>query len=263
MNDKKLEITILGSGTSIGVPVVACKCPTCTSDDPRDNRLRCSIYVRYGETGIVIDTGPDFRQQMLRYGIDDIDGVVYTHLHYDHIAGFDDIRGFNFSIRKDVDAYAHDETIEALNRMFPYAFGKAIQQGGGLPTVRITEINNSPFTIGDITLEPLLLWHGKLKVLGFRIGDFAYCTDTNFIPEDTFEKLKGVKELIIDGLRPEKHPTHFNIEESLEAIARIAPQRAYITHIAHQIKHSDWEKKLPVGVELSYDGQKITLDYKS
>lgn len=257
--DSNLHITVLGSGTSTGVPVIGCSCDTCTSEDPRDKRTRCSLYIRYKETGIIVDTGPDFRQQVLKHKIDDIDAIIYTHLHNDHIIGFDDIRGYNFSNRKSVPAYAHQETADALKRIFPYAFGEVLQSGGGLPVVPLHIINNDEFTIGDITIQPLELWHGKLEVKGFRIGNFAYCTDTNFIPAKTYSQLKDLEYLIIDGLRPEAHPTHFNIEQSLEAIEKIAPKKAYLTHIAHQIKHSRVEPSLPENVSIAYDGLEIKL----
>lgn len=234
--------------------MIGCTCPTCTSDDIRDKRLRCSLHLQSETTSIIIDTGPDFRYQMLKYGITDIDAVLYTHLHYDHIAGFDDIRPFNFNHGKKLAIYAHDETEAALRRIFPYAFGELLQVGGGIPQVDVISFDREELTIGDISLQPLDLYHGKLKVKGFRMGDFAYCTDTNFITEESYEKLSGVKNLIIDGLRPQKHPTHFNIEEALEAIARISPEKAYLTHIAHQIKHSDIEKTLPENVYIAFDG---------
>jgi len=255
----KLHITVLGSGTSTGIPVIGCKCNTCLSSDHRDKRLRCSLWVRKGNTSVIIDTGPDFRQQVLTHGIDFVDAIVYTHFHNDHIAGFDDIRGFNFSQHEQMVAYADNSTISVIKRTFPYAFGDSLQVGGGLPQVNFIEISTQPFVVGDLKFEPLELMHGKLPVKGFRIGDFAYCTDTNYIPNQTIDKLRGLKYLIIDGLRPEKHPTHYNISESLQAINQITPQKAYLTHIAHQIRHSELEGNLPENVYIAYDGLTLTL----
>lgn len=251
--------TILGSGTSTGVPTIACECPTCLSDDPRDKRLRPSLLFQSSSTTIVFDTSSDFRQQILREGITKIDGIVYTHHHFDHIGGFDDIRPFNFfSNNKPVNIYVMEQTLAALKKTFPYGFGEVEQVGGGVPIIESCIINDERFVVGDIEIIPIPMKHGDMRVNGYRMGSFAYCTDTNFIPDSSLKLLENLEVLVLDALRYDPHPTHFTIEEALEVVNKVKPKKTYFTHIAHQVKHS--ECVLPETVELAYDGLKIEIE---
>jgi phosphoribosyl 1,2-cyclic phosphate phosphodiesterase len=254
-----MKFTLLGTGTSTGVPTVSCQCDTCTSTDPKDKRLRCSLLIESENTTVVIDTSADFRQQMMTHGVKKIDAVLYTHQHFDHIGGFDDLRAYNFTSGSPVPIFINNTTFDALKRTFSYAFGNAIQLGGGLPQANVNIIDRKPFSIGDIDFQIIPMMHGKLEVLGFRIGNFAYCTDTNFISDQSMARLEGLDVLILDALRYHKHPTHFTVDESLEIVEKLKPKQTYFTHIAHQIKHSDLDPKLPDGVNLGYDNLTIEL----
>jgi phosphoribosyl 1,2-cyclic phosphate phosphodiesterase len=258
-DNPRLKFTVLGSGTSSGIPTISCQCPTCTSTDQKDKRLRCSLLVESENTTVVIDTSPDFRQQMLRAGVNKLDAVIYTHHHFDHIGGFDDIRAFNYTSRQPMKIYAMEKTHNELKRTFIYAFEVPEQMGGGVPMVEVDHIDDCKFRIGDIDIIPLFLLHGRLEVLGFRIGNLAYCTDTNYIPEESIKKLKGVEVLIIDALRYTPHSTHFNVEEAVRAARRINPDITYLTHIAHQIKHRECEHELPEDIKIAYDGLEIII----
>lgn len=251
--------TVLGSGTSTGVPSVACDCATCRSTDPRDKRLRTSLLVTTKSTTIVIDTTPDFRQQMLMHNIMHIDGIVYTHHHFDHIGGFDDIRPYQFRSGRAMPIYAMRETLDVLHSTFPYAFGLIESTGASTPDVDEHVISDEEFTIGDITLLPIRMLHGKRMIVnGYRIGSMAYCTDTNSIPPESMDRLRGVETLILDGLRWEDHPTHFTIPQALKVIEHLRPTQAFLTHIAHQVRHADVEPRLPANVRLAYDGLVIS-----
>lgn len=252
-----LRITVLGSGTSTGVPSVACDCSTCRSSDPRDKRLRTSLLVQSGTTTIIIDTSPDFRQQMLTHNVMHIDAVVFTHHHFDHIGGFDDIRPYNFRDQKPLPIYAMQKTVDVLMSTFPYAFQEPEQIGGGVPQVDIHCIDDQPFTIGDITLVPIPMMHGKIRVNGYRIGPMAYCTDTNFIPDSSMGLLMGLEVLILDGLRWKTHNTHYTIDEALSVVDQLKPRMTYLTHIAHQVEHSVGDKYLPPHVRLAWDGLQL------
>lgn len=249
-----MRFTLLGTGTSSGVPTISCNCNTCTSDDIRDKRLRTSLLVESDTTTVIIDTSPDFRQQMLNYNIKKLDGVIFTHHHFDHIGGFDDIRAFNYTSKKFVPIYLTETTLAKLKRTFFYAFEDIEQLGGGIPLIDINIIDTEKFRIGDIIFEPIKLMHGKLEVLGFRINNFAYCTDTNFIPPESLSKLKDLDILILDALRYTKHTTHFNLEEGIETAKIIGAKKTYFTHIAHQIKFDECQPTLPETMFLSYDG---------
>lgn len=215
--------------------------------------------IESGTTCVVIDTSSDFRQQMLTHGILDLDGVIYTHHHFDHIGGFDDLRPFAFRRGGAVPIFAMQETINVLRSTFPYAFGLVESTGASIPNVALHEIDSDPFRVGDIDIQPIPMRHGAcMRVNGYRIGSFAYCTDTNHIPAASLELLRDLDVLVIDGLRWEPHPTHFTIDESLAVIDALAPRRAYLTHIAHQIRHSVDSKRLPKNVEFCYDGLVIT-----
>ena len=254
-----LKFTVLGSGTSTGVPLVGCSCPTCRSQDPRDKRLRSSLLIESPASTIVIDTSADFRYQMLRHSVQRLDAIVFTHHHFDHIAGFDDIRGYNFMLRKIVPIYLMQETMDNIERTFLYAFASGGQKGGGVPMVEQHIIESEPFCMGDVEFTPIPLWHGAMRVNGYRIGDFAYCTDTNCIPEESFALLRGVDVLILDALRPEAHPTHFNVEQAIAAAQRIGARQTYFIHMAHNILHADLESRLPQGIALAYDGLEIIV----
>ena len=254
-----ITVTVLGSGTSSGVPTIGCRCATCTSDDPRDKRLRPSLLVQSDTTTVVIDTSSDFRQQMLRCDVRSLDAVVFTHHHFDHIGGFDDIRAYNFFLNRPMSVYLMEETFAALRRTFIYAFEIPEQIGGGVPVVDINLIDTAPFAVGDLTFTPVPLLHGNMRVNGYRIGDFAYCTDTNCIPDVSLALLEGVEVLVLDALRYHEHPTHFTVDEAIDTAQRIGARKTYFTHIAHNILHAELESTLPEGIELSYDGLVIRV----
>jgi phosphoribosyl 1,2-cyclic phosphate phosphodiesterase len=248
-----LKVTFLGSGTSQGVPVIACGCEVCQSVDPRDNRLRCSLLIEIGNLVIVIDSGPDFRQQMLREKVKRLDAILFTHEHKDHIAGMDDIRAFNYLQQSPIDVYAEDRVLRAIQQEFSYVFAEL--KYPGVPQVTMHTIENKEFMVHGLPVVPVRAMHMRLPVLGFRLGDLAYLTDANYIAEDEKEKLFGVKYLIVNGLRKQKHISHFTLGESLSLIKELSPKRAYITHISHQMGlHDQVQKELPPNVFLGHDG---------
>lgn len=255
-----LRVRILGSGTSSGVPTIACTCPTCTSTDPRDKRLRPSIWVRDDETSIIIDTSSDFRQQCLQAKISSLDAVVYTHHHFDHIAGFDDLRAFNFKTRRPVPIYLLGETLNELRNMFSYAFATGQANESSVPLVKVEEVAVDPFVIGSLTLTPLPLMHGRMKVNGYRIGNFAYCTDCNRITDEAYERMEGLDVLVLDALRLTEHPTHFSLAQAVTVAERVGAHETYFTHIAHEIKHSEVEGMLSGSMFLAYDGLELTVE---
>ena len=249
-----MKVTLLGTGTSTGVPMIGCGCAVCRSTDPRDKRLRVSALIEHGNNNILIDTSADFRQQMLALRVTHLEAILYTHEHYDHVAGFDDLRAFQFLNRKAPECYAPEPVAERLRRTFDYAFGAAKQTGGGLPQVTITVIDEHPFTVRDLEIIPVPILHGTLPIFGFRIGNFAYLTDCSKIPEPSFDLLRGLDTLVLDGLRFKPHPTHFSISEAVTQTERIAPRITYLTHMNHDVMHETTERELPEYVRLGYDG---------
>ena len=247
------DITILGSGTSTGVPLIGCQCAVCTSSNPKDKRLRTSIKISSPTTTVVIDTTPDFRYQMLRTQTTQLNAVLFTHPHRDHYAGLDDIRPFNFFSHQPMHIYANELTQVAIKRDFYYAFEE--KKDVGLPEMILHTIDKEPFTIGDIPFIPIQVMHREMPVLGFRIGDFTYITDANFIDEEEQIKIKGSKVLILNALRPEPHPTHFTLQQALDMVDVLDVPQVYFTHFSHQIGlHEERAKSLPKGVQLAYDG---------
>lgn len=251
-----VKLTILGSGTSQGVPAIGCKCETCTSDDPRDSRTRPSAMFSINGSNFLIDTSADFRVQALRHDIMNLDAVLYTHHHFDHIGGFDDIRSYNFLQGGPVNIYGMERTLNELKTTFRYAFGAAEQEGGGIPQVNLHAIPDTPGSIHiagiDIDIIPVL--HVSLRVLGFRAGTIAYVTDASDIPQASFDRLQGLDVLVLNALRHQSHPTHYNLEESIATAGRIGARRTYFTHMAHDIKHGRDSALLPDGIAFAYDG---------
>ncbi len=248
-----LKITFLGTGTSSGIPMIACNCEVCTSTDKKDNRLRASILVQSSTTTIVVDTTPDFRYQMLREKVKKIDAVLFTHPHKDHIAGLDDIRAFNYFQQSSINIYANTLTQEALKKEFSYIFAE--KKYPGIPEIDLRTIDRQPFVIGDITIIPIPVWHLHMPVLGFRFGDFTYITDANKIEAEERKKITGSKIMVLNALREKKHISHFNLAEAIEIIQQLKVPEAYFIHLSHQIgKHQDVEKNLPAGIHLAYDG---------
>lgn len=257
-NKLKGKFTILGSGTSSGVPVIGCRCACCRSTDPHDKRLRASLLVQTDDVNIVIDTSPDFRAQMLKNDIGKVDCILYTHPHFDHIGGFDEIRSLNFSMHKKIDIRLNQFTYDNLRKTFHYAFEKPKQLGGGIPQFNI-KIIDANFTVGGIEFIPINMFHGIMSVTGYRFGNFAYLTDTNNIPESEFSKLQNLKTVIIDGLRFTQHPTHYSIMEAINTARKFSPEKIIITHLTHNVIHAD--TFLPEDVELAYDGMTGTFEY--
>jgi phosphoribosyl 1,2-cyclic phosphate phosphodiesterase len=254
-----MQITFLGTGTSQGVPVIACGCEVCQSLDFRDKRLRVSIHIEIDGKSFVVDTGPDFRQQMLRERIKNLDAVIFTHEHKDHTAGLDDVRAFNFFQKRDMPIYARKQVLEQIQTEFAYAF-KEIKYPG-IPQIELNEIQNQPFEVAGVNFMPVEVMHLHLPVFGFRIKDFTYITDVNFISEEEIEKVKGSKIIVVGALRKEKHLSHFSLSEAIEVIGKIAPEQAYITHISHQMGlHREVEMELPPFIHLAYDGLVLRLD---
>jgi phosphoribosyl 1,2-cyclic phosphate phosphodiesterase len=253
-----LDITFLGTGTSQGVPVIACDCAVCRSRESKDKRLRSSILVETGNETIVVDTGPDFRQQMLRENVKKIDAVLFTHEHRDHIAGLDDIRAYNYILQNPMDVYAEERVIRALQYEFPYVFAE--RKYPGIPQINVHLIDEHPFNINTLTVMPIRALHYRLPVLGFRFGDFAYITDANHVSDQEKEKLQHLKIFAICALRKEKHISHFSLPGAINLIKEIKPEKAYLTHISHQMGlHANVEKELPESIFLAYDGLKVEL----
>ncbi len=253
-----MKITFLGTGTSQGVPIIGCKCAVCTSSDPRDKRLRSSILISEKGMNFVIDTGPDFRQQMLRAKVEDIEAVLYTHEHKDHVAGIDDVRAFNYIQKKAIPLWATKRVLEAIKREVPYCFDGTDYPG--IPRLELNPITKQDFTIRGVTFRPIEVLHHQMPVSAYRVGDFTYITDANFIAPAELEKIRGSKVIVLNALRREKHISHYTLSEAVELLKELKPEKAYLTHISHQLGlHAEVLKELPPGIEPAYDELSITL----
>lgn len=258
IKNSNITATFLGTGTSQGVPVVACDCDVCRSEDPRDKRLRSSLLLNLNGQNLVIDAGPDFRQQMLREKVTTLRAILLTHEHVDHIFGLDDIRSYNWIQRHPMEIYAEERVQEAIRRIFSYVFAE--YKYPGIPKMHLKDVDDFPFAIDNIEIIPIRCYHHKLPVYGYRIGDLTYITDTNSIPDEELEKMIETKILIINTLRKEKHISHFNLEEALAVIEKVKPEKAFLTHISHGLgKYTEIEKELPDNVFMAYDGLQIEL----
>ncbi len=248
-----LRIEFLGTGTSQGVPVIACRCAVCTSEDPRDKRLRSSVLVEVQGKRLLIDAGPDMRQQLLRADVRDLDAVLLTHEHMDHIAGIDDLRAFNFAQQRAMDIHANAATIAAVERLYHYAFAE--RKYPGVPELQLHYIEGASFSAAGVEVATIDVMHMHMPVLGFRIGGFAYITDAKSIAANVVAQLQGVHTLVLNALRRKEHPSHLNLAEAIAMVERIAPQRAYFTHISHLLgTHADVSAELPDGIQLAHDG---------
>lgn len=251
-----MKITFLGSGTSQGVPLIGCDCNVCKSKDKKDNRLRSSVLIEVNGLSLVVDTGPDFRQQMLREEVQKVDAVLFTHEHKDHIAGLDDIRGFNFKSKKDMPLYATERVQEAIIREFAYIFSD--YKYPGIPKVELHTIDDKPFRIEDTVITPIEVMHAKMPVTAFRINNFTYITDANYISDKELEKIKGSEVIVLNALRREEHISHYTFKQAIDLLTELKPKKAYLTHISHQLGlHEDVSKELPDFIELAYDGLKV------
>ena len=253
-----MKITFLGTGTSQGVPVIACNCEVCLSKNSKDKRLRTSILIEDKGKVIVIDTGPDFRQQMLRANVQQLDAVVFTHEHKDHVAGLDDVRAFNFKQQKDMEVFATEQVQTALKREFYYAF--EAKKYPGVPHINLNTITDDRFNIGELELTPINVWHYKMPVKAFRVGNFTYITDANKIEEEELEKIRGSEIIVINALRKTDHISHFTLSEAIELLQELKPKKAYLTHISHLLgKHDEVQKELPDFIQIAWDGLELRL----
>lgn len=251
-------LTFLGTGTSIGVPVITCNCVVCTSPDRRDKRFRTSAMLQIGEDIFVFDTGPDFRIQMLRENVMNLTAIIYTHEHRDHIAGLDDVRAFNYVLNKRIDIYANARTLEMIQTEFPYIFSET--RYFGAPQLNVHEITDQPFQINGHVFIPIRVHHGKTEVLGFRIRNFTYITDASRIDPEELEKIRGSKVIVLNALRNSRHESHLSVGEAVEILQELRPEKAFLTHMSHFIgTHAELEKRLPDFIRPAYDGLKIEL----
>ncbi len=256
---ENLKITFLGTGTSQGIPIIGSTHPVCLSDDQRDKRLRVSVLLSWGDYNVVIDCGPDFRQQMLTHNVSKLHGILFTHEHADHTAGIDDIRPFFFR-QGDIPIYAHKRVLKSLNKRFDYIFDKKDRYPGA-PAVAVNEVKKEkPFELCERKIIPIEAYHNRLQVLGYRVGDFTYLTDVKSVEPEELEKIMGSKILVVNALRMEPHHSHFNLEEALDFVAQVKPEKAYFTHISHLLGfHAEVERNLPENVHLAYDNLIINL----
>jgi phosphoribosyl 1,2-cyclic phosphate phosphodiesterase len=259
-----LKITLLGTGTSHGVPMIACQCAVCRSSDPRDRRTRPSILIELigplppspvarAVRHILVDTSTDLRAQALAHDVTRVDAILFTHSHADHVLGLDEVRRYNILQKGSMPCYGDERTLSDLRQMFGYIFDENAVRGGGIPQIVLSRLLG-PFTLGGLEFVPVPLFHGPRPVLGFRVGAFAYLTDCNRIPAESWPLLSGVRTLVLDALRDRPHPTHFTVDEALAVVAKVGPERAYFTHICHDLPHAATCARLPAGVELAYDG---------
>ncbi len=256
--EENIRLTFLGTGTSIGVPVITCDCEVCTSTDRRDKRFRTSAMIEVGEEVFVFDSGPDFRVQMLREKVMNLSAILFTHEHRDHIAGLDDVRAFNYVLNKRIDIYGAAKTMEMIQTEFPYIFTE--QRYFGAPQINVHTINSEPFTISGYRFIPIKVHHGKTPVLGYRLGDLTYITDASMIEPEELEKIRGSKVIVLNALRNSKHVSHFSVSEAVEILEDLKPERAYLTHMSHFIgTHAQLEKKLPPFIRPAYDGLQVEV----
>lgn len=254
------QLVFLGTGTSVGVPVIGCDCATCTSADPRNQRMRCSLALGLPEGNLLIDTTPDMRSQLLRERIGIIHATLFTHDHADHLFGLDDLRIFPHYLGHSMPVYCEEHVEARIRKSFDYAFtAEAKAYAGGVPQLEFQRIGLEPFNVLGQPIVPMRLWHGKFRVLGFRVGNVAYCTDTNRIPDESLALLEGLDVLILDALRPRPHATHFSLDEAIAMAKRLQAKRTLFTHMSHEIEHAWASQHLPDGMELAYDGLRIPL----
>jgi phosphoribosyl 1,2-cyclic phosphate phosphodiesterase len=254
-----MNITILGSGTSQGVPIIGCSCSTCQSSNEKNKRLRASAFIETKGVKILIDTSIDFRQQILRAGITDIDAVLFTHHHVDHIFGMDDLRQINQRLNKFIDIFGNETTMNEISITFRYAFDEELIKYKCVPLININRIKNEPFTFKGIEIIPIEVFHGRIKIFGYRIGKFAYITDCSYIPESEYYKFENLDALVLNSLRRAPHPTHFNLEQAVEKAELFKAKETFFTHITHDLEHEQVNSELPDNIKLSYDGLKINI----
>lgn len=252
-----LKLLFLGTGTSVGVPMIGCDCAVCTSDDRRNHRARTSAFISDGDTHIVIDTAPEFRIKALEHGLRKLDAVLFTHAHADHLFGFDDVRRFNQIQGSTMPVYGSPETLAGVGHIFSYAFGP-VQPGGTKPDIELHPVTET-FSVGSLRITPIPVWHGRLEVTGFRIGSLAYVTDVSEVPGSSLDRLRGLDVLVLGALRQRPHPTHMTISEALEIIEEVKPGRAFLTHLSHEVDHAAVNSALPHNVNLAYDGLQVDI----
>ncbi len=251
---------VLGTGTSHGVPMIGCECDTCRSTDPRDKRSRASILIQPdGGPSVLVDTTPDLRMQALTHGVKRVDAIVYTHSHADHVMGLDEVRRFNAMQKSAIPCYADERTLNDLKRIYAYIFASDAPRGGGIPQVVLARIAGE-FCVGPATFTPVPVMHGSRQIFGYRVGSFAYLTDCSGIPDESWPLLSGVKTLVLDALRVRPHPTHLSVDQALAVVARVKPERAWFTHMCHDLPHAATCAQLPAGVQLAYDGLTFEID---